>query len=96
MCSMYWTLNANITCPKCSHNYNGELQTHFMGEIGSCMNYYNLNQSVDELKGVSVVLDGRNDSFIDECPKCNEFNDYGAKITKGKVKKVWAIEGLEE
>ena len=59
MCSMYWTLTADIACPNCGVVKEQEMQTHWMGEVGSCVNYYQLGQKIEELKGIqAAVADG--------------------------------------
>ena len=82
MCSSYWTLKeVELKCPKCKKVSIWELQTHFMGQIGSCLNYYKLKEKIFELKGIKeAILDDENDSFIGECPYCNEYVYFGAKI----------------
>ena len=92
MCSQYWNLNIDLTCPKCGKKSEWNLQTHFMGQIGSCVNYYTLDQQIVELKGVTVKLNGENDDFIGDCEKCGEFFDLGAEIKKGKVMQVHFLE----
>lgn len=90
MCTEYWNLTADVECPK-GHRFTDELQTHFMGEGGSCSYHYRLGESVDELQGVSVMLDGRNDDFIGRCPECDEHYYYGAEIIDGRVVRVWLL-----
>ena len=90
MCNAYWNLRVDVECPK-GHRYSDELQTHFMGEPGSCLNYYALGEPVEELQGVTVVLDGRIDAFIGECKDCKAFYDCGAEIIEGRVTRVWAL-----
>lgn len=108
MCSMYWTLLVNgLWCPTCGGRGRGrtrvvntladaapewELQTHFMGEPGSCVNYYRLGQAVPELKGVTVRLDGTNDDFVGSCPHCDAFLLFGAEILRSVVVAVWPLE----
>lgn len=91
MCSQYWTLNAKIKCPKCQKGNIWDLQTHFMGDVGSCVNVYELGEKVEELKGISVLLDGKVDDFIGDCPKCGEFFNLGANIVNGSVEKVFIL-----
>lgn len=62
-----------------------------MGDYGSCLNEYKLNEKVEELKGVSVVLDGRVDDFIGDCAYCGKFFDLGAEIKDGRVEKVFLL-----
>lgn len=68
------------------------LQTHFMGDFGSCVNEYKLGAPVTELNGVSLNLDGKIDDFIGDCPKCGAFYEFGAYIVKGAVKEVYALQ----
>lgn len=91
VCSAYWNLEAQVSCRKCGHVYTDDLQTHFMGEWGSCENYYEIDEPVEELKGVSVILNGENDDFISICPECKEAGDFGAEIVQGKVVRVWSL-----
>lgn len=91
MCSQYWNLNTKVKCPNCGKTRVWNLQTHFMGDIGSCVNEYKLGEKVDELDTVSVVLDGTNDDFIGDCPNCDKFFDFGAEIVEGKVERVFIL-----
>lgn len=95
MCGMYWNLNTKIKCPACGKTTLWNLQTHFMGDLGSCGHNYKLNQKIHELKGVNVVLDGRIDDFIGDCEKCERLFDVGAEIVKGKVVKVWILKEVK-
>ena len=91
MCSMYWTLDVKVKCPKCGRDRMWDLQTHFMGYPGSCMHHYKLDEKIDELEDVSVVLDGRIDDFIGDCPNCDAKFDLGAEIANGTVKRVFIL-----
>lgn len=91
MCASYWNLDAKIKCPNCGKTNTWNLQTHFMGYIGSCNHWYKLDEKIDELKGVNVILDGRIDDFIGDCPKCEKFFDLGAEIVDGRVERVWIL-----
>ena len=91
MCSAYWSLKTELSCPKCEKTDVWDLQTHFMGEFGSCINEYKLGQKVEELKNVTVSLDGKNESFCGSCSGCNKFFELGAEINKGKVTKVFFV-----
>lgn len=91
MCSMYWNLNAKITCPKCGKKDSWNLSTHFMGDIGSCSHEYKLREDVKELKGVNVLLDGRIDAFVGDCPKCEKVFDLGGDIVNGRVEEIFFI-----
>lgn len=88
---MYWTLYAKVKCPKCGNTKTWDLQTHFMGYMGSCQHYYKIGKKVDELESVSVVLDGKIDDFIGDCPSCDAMFDLGAEIIDGKVGKVFIL-----
>lgn len=90
MCSQYWNLEAEVKCPECGRVFVDNLQTHFMGQIESCQNTYQLGQNVPELQGVSVVLDGRINDFIGTC-ECGAFFDVAARIHMGKVMNVWVL-----
>ena len=104
MCSRYWNLDTEIVCPKCNKKSIWNLQTHFMGEVGSSGNYYKLEENIPELKNTNIVLDGKNDSFCGDCPKCgtdaNNANwvlyDFGAEIVDGKVVKIWRLINTED
>lgn len=92
MCSRYWNLNTKLKCPYCGKASLWNLQTHFMGDFGSCLNEYKLNEKVDELKGTTITLDGKIDDFIGDCTYCNKFFDLGAVIKEGKVKRVYFLQ----
>jgi hypothetical protein len=91
MCSSYWNLkNVGFTCPECGALTSDDLQTHFMGDVGSCSNWYVTGQTIPELAGVSVTLGrGGPDTFIGGCPECDAIIDFGAKIVNGVVVEVW-------
>ena len=91
MCSQYWNLNTKVACLNCGNARIWNLQTHFMGDFGSCVNNYELGEKIDELGSVSVILDGKNDDFIGDCPNCGKFFNFGAKIVKGKVEKIFIL-----
>jgi hypothetical protein len=90
---MYWTLACEFTCPNCGEPQKGELQTHFMGDVGSCANYYNIGDEIPELQGITATLgpidEGWPDDFIGTCFNCLGWIDFGAIIEDGKVMKVW-------
>jgi hypothetical protein len=98
MCSAYWNLIATWTCPKCGHeNADSNLQTHWMGDSGSCSNRYRLGEPVAELEGIaSAVLNGKNDDFIASCDDCHEFIDLGGRIENGTVVEVRPVRWQEE
>lgn len=88
MCSMYWTLIAEVTCPSCGTTYEDEMQTHWMGEAGSCVNYYRIGQPIPELAGVATAADAEpysDDAFWTECPKCEWSADLGVEVENGVI-----------
>jgi len=92
VCSRYWNLNTKVKCPNCGNKSVWNLQTHFMGDFGSCLNEYKLNEKVKELGNMSVTLDGNNDDFIGDCDDCGKFFDFGAEIKEGMVDKVYLLQ----
>ena len=95
MCSMYLTLDAKVNCPKCGEVKTWDLQTHFMGYMGSCQHYYKLGEKIDELENISVILDGKIDDFAGDCPNCDAMFDLGAEIIDGRVKKVFILKEIK-
>ena len=91
MCSAYWNLEAIVTCPQCHKRKTWTLQTHFMGDFGSCVNHYTLGEPVEELADMNVRLDGMQEGFIGNCPKCGASFDFGANIIGGKVEQVFPV-----
>ena len=94
MCSMYWNLTVDFTCPvpDCgAENVGAELQTHWMGDVGSCSNRYAIGQSVDELDGIEAETlgPGGPDDLIGHCDSCQTFIDFGARVENGAVVEVW-------
>ena len=88
MCSMYWNLTATVTCPECGAvNKDTNLQTHWMGEVGSCLNDYALGAPVDELKGVDVAVP--DDTLVGGCEKCHAAFDFEFAVKDGKVVGLW-------
>ena len=90
MCAQYWNLNTDIKCPKCGEKSEWNLQTHFMGDY-SCDQYYKIGEKVPLLYGMTIKLDRNKDWFIGNCPKCDKFFDFGAKIVDGQVMKIFLI-----
>lgn len=89
---MYWTLDAKVKCPKCSKVKTWDLQTHFMGYMGSCAHYYKLGEKVKELENLTVKFDGiEGRRFLGDCPNCDGMFDLGAEIIKGKVENVFIL-----
>ena len=95
MCSRYWHLNATMHCPACGKETLWDFTTHFMGDVGSFEHAYRLEEAVNELKGVTVLLDGRIDALTDECPKCEALFDVGAEIVDGKVTRAFPLREVE-
>src|SRR2546428_5351827 len=95
MCSQYWHLKASMRCPVCDKETVWDFTTHFMGDIGSYSHEYGLGNTVDELKGVTVLLDGRIDALTGECPHCEAVFDVGAEIVDGKVTRVFPLRQVE-
>lgn len=91
MCSMYWNLITKMKCPECGKITLWNLQTHFMGSVGSYINNYKLGDKVPELKGVSITLNDKIDDFNGDCENCGKFFDVGAKIIDGRVEEVFVI-----
>lgn len=90
MCSAYWNLNTKVKCPSCKRTSVWELQTHWMGDTGSCLNYYELNENVEELEGIKQAdISGR---FIGFCPKCHAHRDFDAIIVNSCVTEVILVE----
>lgn len=92
---MYWNLNARIGCGHCHHEFDDSLQTHYLGEAGSCVNYYDLHEPVEELHGTSVLLDGSQDDLCAICPNCKAFLLFGAEIVSGCVERIFPIHTAE-
>jgi len=95
MCASYWNFEAKMTCPRCGETTTWEMQTHFMGYVGSCENHYTIGETIPELQGVSVRLDGRIDDFSSDCPKCDAIFDVGAEIMEGKVIEVFILKQVQ-
>lgn len=92
MCSAYWTLQSvTFRCPYCGADNSGDLQTHFMGEPGSCLNYYRMGQPVTELRGIGAATVQPAQGFIGKCDACGEYPEFGADIEFGAVVKVWPV-----
>lgn len=84
MCSMYWNLTADVK-PPCGHESPAaNLQTHFMGEAGSCVNNYKLGQLVGELEGYFGGLP-KEDWLIGKCNVCGKYFEVDALVENGAV-----------
>jgi hypothetical protein len=68
-----------MRCPACGKNSLWDFTTHFMGDVGSCGHAYRLEEAVDELEGVTVLLDGRIDDLTGDCPRCKAVFDVGGR-----------------
>ena len=79
---MYWTLKAPAVCPSCDEVETVEMQTHWMGEVGSCLNTYDLGQPIAELEGFSGWMPP-DESFIARCGKCQTWFDVRALFQDG-------------
>ena len=90
---MYWTIkDVRLKCPACKKTSIWELQTHFMGEDGSCLNYYKIGEKVLELKGIEfATLNGENDDFIGHCLHCDNYMRFGAKIKAETIVKIFPL-----
>ncbi len=55
-----------------------------MGDYGSYDHVYKLGETIPELKGVTILLDGRIDDFVGSCPECEALFDVGARYFRGK------------
>jgi hypothetical protein len=92
MCSRYWNLKATFVCPACGASAEDELQTHWLGDDGSCINHYRLGDKAYELRGIKLaVVDGSQDDFIGHCDQCGAWIDFGARIEDEAVVDVWPI-----
>jgi hypothetical protein len=78
-------------CPICDAHQVDGLQTHFMGDFGSCVNYYVIDQPVEELRGIHAagLGEGMADDFVSVCRNCRGFVDWGARIENEAVVEVW-------
>lgn len=91
MCSAYWNLQATFTCPKCGKVVEDQgIQTHFMGEVGSMLNWYEIGQKVEELKGIERATLSR--EFIGQCRHCNSYIDLDGRVENEAVVEVWPSE----
>ena len=88
---MYWNLNTKMKCPGCGKISLWNLQTHFMGKYGSYRHNYKLKQRIPELRGTTVLLDGKIDDFAGDCIECNRFFDIGAEIVNGSVERIFIL-----
>ena len=88
----YWMLLADVTCPHCGTEYEGEFQVYFMGETGSNVHSYRTNKPVAELRGVSGRQ--REMRFLGICPngECREGDEWRFEVADGKVVRVWPVD----
>jgi len=94
MCSQYWNLIAEVECPECHTKEEIELQTHWMGEVGSYVNRYHLGEKVQELRGIKeAVLDGTTNDLVGDCPneECEAWLNVGARIKDEAVTEIWIL-----
>lgn len=87
MCSMYWNLTVPcLICPECGAlEVASDLQTHFMGDVGDCLNYYKIGEQVPNLRNMTGRLSDLGDCFVTNCNKCDAFLDYDGVVEKGVV-----------
>ena len=88
MCSMYWTLIAEITCPRCKKEQEQEMQTHSFGDIGSCVNYYKIGDKIEELQQVKSGEITK--LFSGECKLCKADFVVDAKIKDSRIVEIKA------
>lgn len=92
MCTEYWNLKAKVICPHCGSEHEDDLQTHWMGDIGSFLNYYRLGEKVRELHGIqAAILDGVNDDFTSSCRSCRNWASFGARIVDEAVVELFPL-----
>jgi hypothetical protein len=92
MCSRYWNLTAAFTCPGCASHTEDELQTHWLGVDGSCIDHYRPGEKAFELRGIlSAVLDGSFDAFTGYCGECGARVRFGARIVDEAVAEIWPV-----
>jgi|ERR1035437_2221015 predicted nucleic-acid-binding Zn-ribbon protein len=88
MCASYWSLNVkSLICPYCgSLEVIEDLQTHFRGEPGDCLEYYELGQVIPNLKFIIFgTLSGFGDNLITSCRNCEKTLYYDAEIFNGTI-----------
>ncbi|MDO8618591.1 MAG: hypothetical protein Q7R49_01445 [Candidatus Daviesbacteria bacterium] len=88
---MYWNLDTEMKCPKCGKTTLWNLQTHFMGDLGSFGHPYKLGEKIQALGNMTILLDGKINDFTGDCDKCGRFFDVGAEIVDGIVIRVWVL-----
>ena len=94
MCTAYWPLYVPTACPACETTEERELQTHFMGEFGSCMNSYKMGDLITELQHWSGDVVPPLNDMITGCYNENCEADtliYGFHVDNGRVTAVWPI-----
>ncbi len=75
----------------CGSSEDGELQTHWMGDLGSCLDYFELGAPIPQLRGIEAATLGQDgpDDFISICRLCGGLIDWGARIEDERVVRVW-------
>lgn len=92
MCSQYWTLkDVEFICPHCGSKEKDNIQTHFLGDVGSCVNYYSIDEDIDELSGWSGTIEPPLDDFIGGCSNCKETVWFGALALNGHITNIWPL-----
>lgn len=87
MCTAYWNLNATVNCPECDEPSVGPLQTHWRGDDGSMLNYYNLGEVVPELEGHTGRASEEGEDMCGSCPNGHYF-DVDAVAVNGCILEV--------
>jgi len=85
MCSQYWNLDTEATCPECGKTAEWNFQSHDYGRLNSYVHHYKLNEPVQELWAVTGTLI----HFCGECPKCGVFLDWAGDVEDGSVSSVY-------
>ena len=86
MCSAFWNLEVPaLICPYCGGKVCENLQTHFRGEIGDCLQNYHIDEKIPNLIGLTGRLAEMGDSLCSVCEDCNHYLDYDAVIRKGII-----------
>ncbi len=91
MCCDYWTLLVDYVCPLCDSHQSGELQTHWLGELGGWPKIYGIGDRLPHLQGIEAATMGQDDerSFISTCKHCGGSIHWGARIEGEAVVRVW-------
>jgi hypothetical protein len=92
MCTRFWNLKARFVCPSCGETVENQLQTHWLGDDGSCIDHYAIGERAWELRGIlSAIVDGTHDNFSGHCERCDASIDFGARVLNEAVVDVWPL-----